>query len=467
MPALIHEDFLLDDDISRELYTTYARGLPIIDYHSHLLPQAIAEDRCFKNLSEIWLEGDHYKWRAMRCLGVEEQYISGNASPWEKFRHWARVVPYTMRNPLYHWTHMELNNPFGIQTLLNEDSAAEIYKQTEQQLQTPDFSTKSLLQHFGVEMLGTTDDPFDTLEYHQAIAESGFSCKVSPSFRPDKFFQLGGGARFRAHLDQLQEQSGVQIRDLDSLLEALEKRIHYFHQHGCRISDHGLAWMPGPDHTRAATDAALRNVLEGRDEGAEALQGAFTYYILEALSAIYHKLDWVQQFHLGALRNNNTRAFDRLGPDAGYDSIGDYPQARALSYFLDQMEMRNQLPKTILYNLNPADNAVFAAMVGNYPQEGVRGKLQYGSAWWFMDQLDGMREHMNTLSNIGLISTFIGMLTDSRSFLSYSRHEYFRRLLCSMFARDIHAGLIPHDLPWIGKLIQDICYYNAKTYFNL
>ena len=467
MAHFLHDDFLLQSQRAVKLYHDYAKGLPIIDYHSHLPPDAVAADENFRNITHIWLAGDHYKWRAQRVLGIPEKYITGDASDRDKFRKWAEAVPYTLRNPLYHWTHMELKNPFGITELLGPDNADTIFDSTLPQLQAPEFSPRGLLKHFGVEMVGTTDDPIDDLVHHQAISQSGFQTKVCPTFRPDKAFQLSKGDDYRRYIQQLQTSSGVAIVDLDTLLDALWNRLYYFHSHGCRIADHGLNHLPEAMTSPISLDDVFKQVLSGDDRLAAEYEEAFTYVVLSELCKLYHDKGWVQQFHLGPLRNTNSRKLRELGADTGYDSIGDFQQAERMQRFFNALEGEDRLAKTVVYNLNPADNAVFAAMMGNFQGDGVKGKMQFGSGWWFLDQLDGMTQQLNTLSNIGLISCFVGMLTDSRSFLSYSRHEYFRRLLCNLFAEDINRGLLPDDIQWTGKMIQDICYYNAKGYFGL
>lgn len=466
MAYFLHDDFLLQSATAVKLYHDYAKGLPIVDYHSHLPPDAIASDMTFENLTSIWLAGDHYKWRALRVLGTEERYITGDATDREKFRKWAEAVPYTLRNPLYHWTHMELKNPFGIEELLSGSNADRVFDAASEKLQAPEFSPRGSLTHFGVEMVGTTDDPVDDLHHHGAIAGSGFATKVLPTFRPDKVFQLSKGDDYRRYIQQLQESSGVAIVDLDTLLDALWNRLYYFHSKGCRIADHGLNSLPRQTDSHSLNDV-FKQVLAGDDRLAAEHEEGFTFLVLSELCKLYHDKEWVQQFHLGPLRNTNSRKLRELGADTGYDSIGDFQQAQAMQQFFNTLEEDGRLAKTVVYNLNPADNAVFAAMMGNFQAEGVRGKMQFGSGWWFLDQLDGMTQQINTLSNIGLISCFVGMLTDSRSFLSYSRHEYFRRLVCNLFAEDINKGMLPDDLEWTGKVIQDICYYNAKQYFSL
>ncbi|ARS36450.1 glucuronate isomerase [Pontibacter actiniarum] len=463
--SFLSDDFLLQTETARLLYHEYAKGLPVIDYHCHLSPEVIAKNENFQNMTQIWLAGDHYKWRALRTLGIEEKYITGDASDEEKFVAWAEAVPYTMRNPLYHWAHMELKNPFGVTDLLTGENAREVYAHCNNLLQQPGFTPQGLLEHYNVEMVGTTDDPVDTLAYHQQIASSGLGVKVLPSFRPDKAMNLGGGDSFRAYIKQLSEASGVAITSIDTLLEALQQRVEYFHRNGCRVSDHGLSCLPLAGKGKAGLEQDFAAVLAGNDDSAAASQDAFCHFVLLELCKMYYQRGWVQQFHVGALRNTNTRMLQANGPDTGYDSIGDFPQAVTMAAFFNELEAAGQLAKTVIYNLNPADNAAFATMIGNFQGGGIRGKMQFGSAWWFLDQLDGMKAQLDTLSTMGLISCFIGMLTDSRSFLSYSRHEYFRRLVCNVFGNDVEQGLLPTDLPWIGKMVQDICYNNAKNYF--
>ena len=465
-PSFLGDDFLLQSESARRLYHDYAKGMPIIDYHNHLSPETIAVNNNFANLTQIWLAGDHYKWRALRTLGIEEPYITGEASDWEKFRKWAAAVPYTLRNPLYHWTHMELKKPFGLTALLSQENASEVYAHCNILLQRPEFSPQGLLRGFGVEMVGTTDDPTNSLQWHQQLAASDFEVKVLPSFRPDKALHLSAGAAaFRQYLSRLSQVSRVPITDLDSLLEALQVRVDYFHASGCRLADHGLSCMPRIGYNRLQLEQTFAEVLKGNDENAESQQDVFCGFVLLALCEMYAAKGWVQQFHVGALRNANSRMLQANGPDTGYDSIGDYSQAERMAAFLNALEQEDKLAKTIIYNLNPADNAAFAAMIGNFQGEGIRGKMQFGAAWWFLDQQEGMKQQLDTLSSIGLLSCFVGMLTDSRSFLSYSRHEYFRRLLCNILGQDIEQGLLPADLPWIGRMVQDICYNNARKYF--
>jgi len=466
--AFLHDNFILESDIAEQLYHGFAKNQPIIDYHSHLSPEAIATNKKFQNITDIWLKGDHYKWRAMRAMGIQEHYITGQASDWEKFEKWSETVPYTLRNPLFHWTHMELKNPFGIEEFLNPKSARSIFDTTQEQLQHDNFSAQGLLQHFNVAMVGTTDDPIDSLEHHLTLKKSDFKTKVLPSFRPDKIFNIHLGNDFRTYVRKLGEVTSTKISDLESLIAAYSLRVEYFDNAGCVTADHGLAYIPNKgSFSKLEIDTIFMNVINGNDYVTTEAKEAFSFYILAELAKMYYAKGWVQQFHLGALRNSNAHMVAVLGADTGYDSIGDYSQAETLSAFLNYMEQQGKLAKTILYNLNPADNTLFATLAGNFQNEGIRSKIQFGSGWWFLDQLDGMAKQINTLSNQGLISTFIGMLTDSRSFLSYSRHEYFRRLLCNLFAQDIQKGYIPNDINWIGSIISDICYHNANTYFEL
>lgn len=462
----IPADFLLTNSRAKLLYQDYAHGLPVIDYHNHLPPQEIAENKQFDNLTGIWLKGDHYKWRAMRALGVEERYITGDATDEQKFMAWSAVVPATVRNPLFHWTHMELKNPFGINDYLNAASARHVYGTCNELLATADFSTQGLLKRFNVEMVGTTDDPCDDLSYHKSIAESGFKTVVKPSFRPDKALMIDKTTQFRNYVSLLSEVSGMVIDDLESLIAALYSRADYFEQYHCSIADHGLSALPYTHTLSAAEQLEFTAFLKNKNS-VYSNPDAFAGYVLMALARKYHEKGWVQQFHLGAIRNNNLGMFKKLGADTGYDSIGDFNQAERMSRFFGNLSLTNELSKTIIYNLNPADNAAFAAMTGNFAEGGIKGKIQFGSGWWFLDQKDGIEQQLNALSNMGIVGNFVGMLTDSRSFLSYSRHEYFRRILCNLFGEEMEKGLIPDDQQWIGKIISDICYYNAKTYFEL
>lgn len=461
----INDNFLLETKYAEELYHNYSKHLPIIDYHNHLPPQQIAEDKTFENITDVWIKGDHYKWRAMRTLGINEQYITGNGSDKDKFLHWAKTVPYTMRNPLYHWTHLELARYFDIYELLNEQSAESMYQITSEKLNSKDYTCRQLLKKANVEYVCTTEDPTDNLQYHQQLAKSDFSIKVSTAFRPDKAILINNEG-YNDYINSLEKVVGTSITTYSDLRDALKNRIDFFHENGCRISDHGLSHLYYEDFTETEINAIFKKKREHKivnEEEASKFQSAILLFLCET----YHQYGWVQQFHLGALRNNNTRMHRLLGPDTGWDSIGDYPQSQKLSAFLNALDSKDVLCKTIIYNLNPADNEVMATMIGNFNDGSVKGKVQWGSGWWFLDQKDGMTKQINALSSMGLISCFIGMLTDSRSFLSFPRHEYFRRILCNLLGNEIKNGELPNDIEWIGKLVSDISYYNAKTYFNL
>ena len=463
--SFLNEDFLLPNEFAKTLYHSYAKDLPIIDYHCHLSPQDLANNHQFENLTKIWLDGDHYKWRAMRTLGVDEKYITGTATDLEKFEKWAYVVPHTVRNPLYHWSHLELKRYFGIGKLLSPDTANEIFDECSAKLKQPAFSVRNLVPRMNVEIICTTDDPTDNLEHHIKIAQDNFSVKVLPTFRPDKAFAVGHGHTYNTYIQKLSNASGIVVKDFDSLLAALSNRIDFFDKQGCKLSDHGLEQMPHNLSKEFNPSVIFDKVLKGEELSHNEII-SFQYSVLLELSRLYHANGWTQQFHLGALRNTNSRMLQKLGPDTGFDSIGDFSQAKSLAHFLNELDRANQLTKTILYNLNPADNEVMATMIGNFNDGSIKGKMQYGSAWWFLDQKDGMTKQINTLSNLGLLSCFIGMITDSRSFLSFPRHEYFRRILCNLLGRDVENGELPRDEKWLGKMVQDICYNNAKTYFN-
>ncbi|SDD45858.1 D-glucuronate isomerase [Algoriphagus faecimaris] len=463
--SFLFDDFLLQSTYAKTLYHTYAKNLPIIDYHNHLPPAEVNGNRQFKNLTEAWLAGDHYKWRAMRTLGIPEKYITGEAGPEEKFEKWAYSVPFTIRNPLYHWTHLELKRYFDFEELLSEKNAAEVYAHCNQLLQTPDFSTLGLLGKMKVEVICSTDDPIDSLGDHVDFAQKGNSLQLYPAFRPDKAYAIENPESYLSYLEKLGQAANLKIDSFEDLLAALQVRIAYFHQRGCRLSDHGLEqlyYFEGEDYQIEELFTMIRFGKKLSDSESR----FFKFKTLQALCRMYFEKGWVQQFHLGALRNTNTYQLRQLGPDTGFDSIGDFDQAKALAGFLNSLEESEQLTKTILYNLNPRDNAIFATMIGNFNGGEIKGKIQFGSGWWYLDQKDGMEAQINTLSNMGLISCFIGMLTDSRSFLSFPRHEYFRRILCNLFGQDVQNGILPWDEKWLGKIISDICYQNACNYFD-
>ena len=479
MTVFLSENFLLQSDAAVQLYHEYAHTMPIIDYHCHLPPKDVAEDRRFSNITQIWLAGDHYKWRAMRAAGVDEQFITGNAADWEKFEKWAQTAPKTLRNPLYHWTHLELRRPFGIANrLLSPETAKSIWNDTNAKLQQPEFSARGIMKQMNVELVCTTDDPADSLEYHQRIAtEKSFGIKVLPTFRPDKVIQftalLPDGAHisepsiqtYNAYLDRLATAAGLEIQSFDDLLSALKNRHDFFHANGCRLSDHGFEFfnVAAIDENKAAACfQKLRRgkIIDGKD--ALILQSA----ILCHLGRMNAEKGWTMQLHIGVIRNNNSRFYRQIGVDTGFDSMSDGRYARSLSRFFDLLDRESMLPKTVVYNLNPTDNAMVATMLGNFQDGTVPGKMQFGSGWWFLDQKEGMEQQINTLSQLGLLSQFVGMLTDSRSFLSYTRHEYFRRILCNLLGEDMRTGLLPNDFEMIGKMVQDICYYNAKNYFG-
>jgi glucuronate isomerase len=464
--AFLDDDFLLDSPRARELYHGFAASLPIIDYHCHLPSREIAEDRRFENLTQIWLAGDHYKWRAMRTCGVPERLITGDASDREKFMAWAATVPKTLRNPLYHWTHLELKRPFGItDRLLGPSTAEGVWNECNAMLQTAAFSARGILAQMNVEVVCTTDDPSDSLEYHRSLqADPALRVAVYPAFRPDRAMAVDDPAAYRSYLRKLGDSASLEIRDFTSLLEALRARHDYFHSMGCRLSDHGLETIYAEDYTEREARQTVDRLLGGKAVEPVALLKLKSVLLYE-LAVMDAEKGWTQQFHLGAMRNANSRMMRTLGPDTGFDSIGDFDIGRPLARFLDRLESAGKLTKTILYNLNPRDNEVIASLIGSFQDGSVPGKLQFGSAWWFLDQLDGMTKQINALSAIGLLSQFVGMLTDSRSFLSYPRHEYFRRLLCRFLGEEMHSGLLPDDPAMVGAMVQDICYFNARRYF--
>jgi glucuronate isomerase len=467
MTNFMTEDFLLQTKTARTLYHEYAAKMPIFDYHCHLSPAQIAEDKKFDNLTQIWLYGDHYKWRAMRANGVPERYITGDATDWEKFEKWAQTVPYTLRNPLYHWTHLELKRYFGISDkLLASDNAKEIYDACSAMLRTPEYSVWNLLRKMNVKVICTTDDPTDSLEHHKKIKDDGFEIKVLPAWRPDKGMAVENVAAFNRWVDALAKAADTDIRDYTLYIEALRRRHEFFHQMGCRISDHGIDTAYAEDYTRTEIVSMFNKLRTGKAVGVEE-SVKFKSAMMVEFALMDHEKGWVQQLHLGALRNVNTRLLKTLGPDTGFDSIGDFEIARPLAKFLDRLDADNKLPKTILYNLNPRDNEVMAAMIGNFQDGTMPGKLQFGSAWWFLDQKDGMEKQINALSNMGLLSRFVGMLTDSRSFMSYPRHEYFRRVLCNVLGNDVENGELPPDMKLLGTMVENICFNNALNYFGI
>ena len=465
MKAFLDQDFLLQSPTAQALYHQYAAPMPIIDYHNHLVPQQIADDHQFDNITQAWLYGDHYKWRAMRAHGVDEKYITGNASDEEKFMKWAETVPYTMRNPLYHWTHLELQRYFGVTEVLNSASAKRIYDHCAALLRTPEYSVKNLLLKMNVKVLCTTDDPIDDLGYHKQIKASGYAIKVLPTFRPDKAMAVDDIASFNAYVKSLSGVVGYSIQDLTTYKKAIAERHDYFHACGGRLSDHGLEHIYAEDYTEEQITKIFGQLISGASVSSHE-KWQFKSAMLVYFAHLDHAKGWTQQFHLGALRNNNARLLGSLGPDTGFDSIGDFEQAKPLSKFLNHLDSTNQLAKTILYNLNPGDNELLATMTGNFQDGTIVGKMQFGSGWWFLDQKDGMERQINALSNMGLLSHFVGMLTDSRSFLSFPRHEYFRRILCNLMGQDVENGELPADIEWLGKLVKDISYTNASEFFN-
>ena len=462
----IHDDFLLYSNAARTLYHEFAEHEPVLDYHSHLPAAEIAENRRFENLSEIWLKDDHYKWRAMRANGISERFCTGNIDPYEKFLAWARTVPYTLRNPLYHWTHLELKRYFGISELLDEHSAKSIWDRGNSLLQTDAFSAQAILRKFNVRAVCTTNDVSDDLSHHTAINSESLGFRVYPTFRPDKALSIDSPQIFLPWLEQLGASTNVSITRFPQFLDALKKRHDAFHAAGARLSDHGLPHC----HATPCSDAQATSLFERARSGkpaAPAEQGAFASLLMLFFGRLDAEKGWTKQLHLGALRNTNSRALRESGPDTGFDTIGDSNQAAALCSYLDLLNSENALPKTIVYNVNPADNYLFASAVGNFQAGGQAGKIQFGSAWWFLDQKEGVEAQLNALSNNGLLSRFIGMLTDSRSFMSFPRHEYFRRVLCNLCGREMENGELPNDKALVGETIRNICFANAEKYFAL
>ena len=465
MKQFLDKDFLLENDTAKKLYHEFAATMPIIDYHCHLSPKDIAEDRVFNNITEAWLEGDHYKWRALRANGVDEAYITGDKSPKEKFKKWAETVPDTFRNPLFHWTHLELQRYFGIHEILSADNADRIYEEASEKLNSSEYSCRKLLQKMNVRMVGTTDDPIDDLKFHGQLRDEQFPIKVLPTFRPDKLYAVEHPSSFLDYLQKLSELVEAPIKSFGDLLAAAKKRVDYFHEVGGRLSDHGLDQLYIDAYSLKSAQDIFELILKGGELSKRQIE-IFKMTMMTELSRMYHEKGWIQQFHLGAIRNNNDRMMRTLGPDTGFDSIGDFSQIAALSQFLNRLDGDDQLAQTIVYNLNPSDNEAFATMMGNFNDGTVAGKMQFGSAWWFSDQKDGMEKQINTLSNLGLLSRFIGMLTDSRSFLSFPRHEYFRRILCNLIGRDVENGELPNDINWLGRHVENICFNNAQAYFK-
>jgi len=459
------KNFLLHTETAQKLYHEHAAKMPIFDYHCHINPKDIADDRMFKSITEIWLAGDHYKWRGMRTNGVDERFCTGDASDWEKFEKWAETVPQTLRNPLFHWTHLELKKFFGINEVLSPKNARQIFDACNEKLNTPEYSCRNIIRMANVHTICTTDDPIDNLQYHQQIKASGFEVAVLPAWRPDKAMMVDDPAFFNNYINQLATASEITITTFADLISALDKRHQYFHKNGCRLSDHGLDTAFAEDYTAKEIRAIFTKVRSGSKLTSEEIL-KFKSCMLYEFGVMDHSRGWSQQFHIGALRNNNTRLFNKLGPDTGFDSIGDKPVAEPLSKLLNKLDIEDKLCKTVLYNLNPADNELYATMIGNFQDGSVPGKMQWGSGWWFLDQKDGMEKQIQALSNLGLLSRFVGMLTDSRSFLSYTRHEYFRRTLCNILGNDVENGEIPNDMELLGQMVENISFNNAKNYFN-
>lgn len=465
MKPFMDENFLLQTETAKELYHNHAAKMPIFDYHCHINPKQIADDVRFENITQIWLYGDHYKWRGMRTNGVDERYCTGDASDWEKFEKWAETVPYTLRNPLFHWTHLELKKFFGITKVLSPATAKEIWDECNAKLRTPEYSVRGIIRMANVHTICTTDDPVDTLEYHRQIKASGFETNVLPAWRPDKAMAVENVKIYNEYIDKLASVANMNISSFADLMEALDNRHRFFHENGCRLSDHGLETAIAEDYTNTEIEQIFVKIRGGADlSQIEILK--FKSAMLYEFGIMDHSRGWTQQFHIGALRNNSTRLFNKLGPDVGLDSIGDFEIARPLSKLLDRLDLNNKLAKTVLYNLNPRDNELMGTMIGNFQDGSVPGKMQFGSGWWFLDQKDGMEKQINALSNLGLLSRFVGMLTDSRSFLSYTRHEYFRRTLCNILGNDVENGEIPNDMELLGQMVENICFNNAKNYFN-
>ncbi|KPK85991.1 MAG: glucuronate isomerase [Bacteroides sp. SM23_62_1] len=465
MKKFIDENFLLDNKTAEFLYHQHAKDLPVIDYHCHLPPQQIADDKIFENITQAWLYGDHYKWRAMRANGIPEKYITGNVPDVEKFQKWADTVPFTLRNPLYHWTHLELLRYFKIDRLLDSKSAMEIFESSSKKLRSPEYSIRNLLRMMKVEVVCTTDDPVDSLVYHKKIRKDGLEIKIIPAWRPDNAMAVNNPESYNNYLDTLASVSDTDIRDYNTFVTAIQKRHDYFNEHGCKLSDHGIETFYAEDFN----DSEIRNIFTKIRSG-KVLDEESVFKFKSSMLILFAEMDhdkgWTQQFHIGAIRNINSRMMKMLGPETGYDSIGDFEIARPMSKFFDHLEKNEKLTKTIVYNLNPRDNELIATMIYNFNNSSIPGKMQYGSGWWFLDQKDGIEKQINTISNMGLLSRFVGMLTDSRSFLSYPRHEYFRRILCNILGNDVEKGELPDEPELLAKTVKDICYYNARNYFG-
>lgn len=462
----INDSFLLQTETAKKLYTDFAKNEPILDYHNHLSPKDIAEDRQFENITHIWIEGDHYKWRAMRANGIDEKYITGNASDLEKFKKWAETVPYTLRNPLYHWTHMELKIYFGITELLNGDNAEAIYNQCNELLQKPEYSVKNLLRKLNVKVVGTTDDPSDDLAYHKKIQDDKYEIKVLPSFRPDKYINVENHTDFLVFLEKLENRVGYSISTYELLLKALQERHDFFHEMGGRISDHGHGnYFFERTTIEEVNQLFLR--LKNREVLTQTEIDKYKTFTLLEVAKMNHQKGWTQQFHVGAIRNNNSKMHQQLGPDNGFDSVGSPNKAEKMALLLDNLNNTNELAKTIVYNLNSNESEMIAAMAANFNEGPVAGKMQYGAAWWFLDQKNGIENQLEVLSNFGLLSRFVGMVTDSRSFMSFSRHDYFRRILCNIMGNEIENGLLPNNMELVGTMIKNICYTNAANYLKV
>ena len=466
MKKFINEDFLLQTKTARNLYHEHAEGLPIIDYHCHLDPKMVADDHMFRSITELWLGCDHYKWRALRANGVSERYITGDASDWDKFEKWAETIPYTLRNPLYHWTHLELKTCFGIDKILNPETAKEIYDECNAKLNSPEFTAKNLMRHYKVETVCTTDDPIDSLENHIKIRKSGFEVNVLPTWRPDKAMAVENPVSYKNYIDSLSKVSGINIKSFKEVVDALRIRHKFFEEQGCKLSDHGIEVFYAEDYSESEIEKIFNKVFKGKELNEEEINKFKSAMMLE-FGIMDAETVWTQQFHYGPLRNNNSKMFNSIGPDTGFDSMCDSNTAKSMAKYLDRLNSLNKLTKTIVYNLNPRDNEMVATMVANFQDGTIPGKMQFGAGWWFLDQKDGMERQMNTLSYQGLLSKFVGMLTDSRSLVSYTRHEYFRRIMCNLIARDVENGEIPEsEMSRVEQMVEDISYYNAKKFFN-